>query len=83
MGQADYRSVVDDMHLTTRPAVDNPRDAGRQRGDCNSIQIGQSVALAEPTPDGGTHTLGVLEVSEKYAYEKTIEAEIGLQDHRR
>jgi sulfate adenylyltransferase len=75
MGQADYLSVVNDMHLKnglpwTIP-VTLPVDAETAAG----IEVGQSVALAEPTDDGGTHLMGVIEVSEKYTYDKTLEAE--------
>jgi sulfate adenylyltransferase len=75
MGQADYQSVVNDMHLTNGLPWTIPVTLAVDEETANGIQVGQSVALAEPTPDGSTHTLGVLEVSEKYAYEKIVEAE--------
>lgn len=75
MGQADYQSVVDDMRLTNGLPWTIPVTLPVDEETASSIQVGQSVALAEPTPDGGSHTLGVLEVSEKYAYEKAVEAE--------
>jgi len=40
------------------------------------VEIGGSVALAEPAGDGGTHLLGILEVSDKFTYYKNIEAEL-------
>jgi sulfate adenylyltransferase len=75
MGQADYRNVVDNMHLTNGLPWTIPVTLAVDEETASGIQIGQSVTLAEPTPDDGAHFLGVLEVSEKYAYEKTVEAE--------
>jgi sulfate adenylyltransferase len=76
MGQADYRSVVHDMHLTNGLPWTIPVTLPVDTGEAESIQIGQSVALAEPTPDGGTHLMGVLEVSDKFTYDKEEEARL-------
>jgi len=78
MTQADYSSVVQDMHLTnglpwTIP-VTLPVDAEMAKG----IEEGQSVALVEPVKGGKpdeTRVLGVIEVAEKFGYDKTVEAE--------
>ncbi|MBN1429389.1 MAG: sulfate adenylyltransferase [Anaerolineae bacterium] len=75
MGQSDYRSVVDNMYLTNGLPWTIPVTLPVDEETAKDIRIGRSVALAEPTADGIIHTLGVLEVSEKYAYDKTIEAE--------
>jgi sulfate adenylyltransferase len=75
MGQADYQSVVQHMHLTNNLPWTIPITLPVDQDTADSIQIGQSVALAEPTPDGGTHLMGVIEVSEKFSYDKTVEAE--------
>lgn len=74
MGKADYESVVNDMHLTsglpwTLP-ITLPVDAER----ADSIEIGQSLALVEPDGKGGTHLMGIIEVAEKFTYDKTNEA---------
>lgn len=76
MGQEDYRKVVYDMRLTNGLPWSIPVTLAVDESAANDIEIGKSVALAEPTDDGGVHLLGVLEVSEKYAYYKNIEAEL-------
>jgi len=75
IGQADYHSVVNEMHLVsglpwTIP-VTLPVDAEMVAG----VREGQSLALAEPTPEGGVHVMGMIEVSEKYIYDPRVEAE--------
>jgi sulfate adenylyltransferase len=75
MGQADYRSVVNDMHLANGLPWTIPVTLPVDTETASGIEVGQSVALAEPTAEGGTHLMGVLEVSEKYTYDKTVEAE--------
>ena len=75
MLQADYRSVVQDMHLPNGLPWTIPITLPVNAETAGAIRVGQSVALAEPLPDGSTHLLGVLEVSEKYIYDKEVEAE--------
>ncbi len=74
MGEADYKSVVDHMHLTNGLPWTIPVTLAVDEATANGIQIGQTVALAEPDGDG-THLMGVLEVAEKYGYDKEVEAE--------
>ncbi len=76
MGQADYRSVVHDMHLANGLPWTIPVTLPVDASEAESIQIGQSVALAEPAPDGSTHLMGVLEVSDKFTYNKEEEASL-------
>jgi len=76
MGQADYRSVMYDMHLASGPAWTIPVTLAVDEETAKDIEIGGSVALVEPTADGGTHALGILEVSDKFSYYKNIEAEL-------
>ena len=76
MGQADYRSVVYDMHLSNGLPWTIPVTLAVDEETANGIEIGKSVALGEASEDGGTRLLGVLEVSEKYSYYKNIEAEL-------
>ncbi len=75
MGPDDYRSVVHEMRLASGLVwaipVTLPVDAATAAG----VRAGQSVALAERLPDGSSHLMGVLEVSDKYTYDKTTEAE--------
>ncbi len=76
MGQADYRSVVDDMHLTSGLPWTIPVTLPIDAETAATIQEGQSLALVEPTPEGDdVHLLGVIEVSEKYSYDPVVEAE--------
>jgi sulfate adenylyltransferase len=76
MGQADYRSVMYDMHLASGPVWTIPVTLAVDEDTAKDIEIGGSVALAEPTADGGTHLLGILEVSDKFSYYKNLEAEL-------
>jgi sulfate adenylyltransferase len=76
MGPSDYHSVVYDMHLANGLPWTIPITLPVDEETANEIKVGQSVALAEPAPDGNTHLMGVLEVSEKYTYYKNIEAEL-------
>lgn len=74
MAQADYRSVVQEMHLTNGLPWTIPVTLAVDADEAADIKVGQSIALAEPTPDGGTHLMGVMEVSEKFDYDKETEA---------
>jgi sulfate adenylyltransferase len=75
IGQADYTSVVNDMHLTNGLPWTIPVTLPVAAETAADIEVGQSVALAEPTPEGDLHLMGVIEVSEKYTYDKAVEAE--------
>src|SRR5262245_9034921 len=74
MGQADYRKVIYDMHLSNGLPWTIPVTLAVDEETANGIEIGKSIALAEPLDDGGTHLLGVMEISDKYSYYKDIEA---------
>ncbi len=65
MGQADYTSVVHDMHLTNGLPWTVPVTLAVTDDLADSIRIGESVALAEETPEG-ERLLAVLTVTEKY-----------------
>lgn len=75
MGRADYHSVVHEMHLTNGLPWTIPITLAVDAETAEGIAEGQSVALAEPAPDGGLHLMAVMEVSEKYTYNKMAEAE--------
>jgi sulfate adenylyltransferase len=75
MDQPEYERVVHDMHLGNGLPWAIPITLAVDEETAHRIQEGQSVALAEPAPGGSTHQMGVLEVSQKYRYEKTVEAE--------
>jgi len=76
MGEADYQSVVHHMHLTNGLPWTIPVTLAVTSDLAARISIGQTVALAEPDPAGvvGGRLLGVLEVSEKFHYDKAVEA---------
>ncbi len=75
MGQADYHSVVHDMHLSNGLPWSIPITLAVSEETARDVAIGQSVALAEPDAEGSLHLMGVLEVAEKYVYDKRVEAE--------
>src|SRR5690554_5225404 len=74
MNRADYQNVVHNMHLASGLPWTIPVTLAVDEDTAGSIEVGQSVALAEPDPAGGTRLLGVLEVAEKYPYDKEAEA---------
>ena len=75
MNQADYLSVVNDMHLTNGLPWTVPVTLPVDEETAQAISVGQSVTLVEELEDGTIHPMGVLEVSEKYPYDKAVEAE--------
>lgn len=75
MNEADYTSVVHNMRLANGLPWTLPVTLPVDRETADEIKVGQSVALAEPTPDGDLHVMGVIEVVEKFGYDKTVEAE--------
>jgi sulfate adenylyltransferase len=76
MGQADYRSVVYDMRLMNGLPWTIPVTLPVDEETAKDIEVGKSIALAEPGKDGDVHLLGVMEVNEKFKYYKDIEAEL-------
>src|SRR5687768_17426630 len=75
MGEADYHSVVREMRLCSGLPWSIPVTLPVDEETAKDIKIGQSVALAERTPEGTLHIMGVIEVAEMYRYDKDIEAE--------
>ncbi|MGH2456132.1 MAG: sulfate adenylyltransferase [Candidatus Limnocylindria bacterium] len=71
MGEADYRSVVDEMRLAGGLPWSIPITLAVSRAVADGLQIGREVALR----DGGGRVLGLLELSEKFTYDKAHEAE--------
>jgi sulfate adenylyltransferase len=72
MGRADYTRVVRDMHLENGAPWPMPITLAVSRGDASSIHEGEEIALA---PEGG-EPIAVLEVREKYEYDKRLEARL-------
>ncbi len=77
MGQADYQRVVHDMHLDNGLPWTVPVTLAVHDDLAERIAIGETVTLAEPDPDApdGERLLGVLTVSEKFRYDKQVEAQ--------
>jgi sulfate adenylyltransferase len=71
---ADYTSVVHDMRLANGLPWAVPVTLAVSDEQASRIQVGQEVALVEET-DGGEQVLAVLEVQDKYRYEKETEAQ--------
>ncbi|WP_287128925.1 sulfate adenylyltransferase [Candidatus Cyanaurora vandensis] len=71
LDEADYLSVVETMHLANGLAWSVPITLPVTPEVADSLEIGQTVALI--APDG--EWVGVLELTGKYTYDKTREAE--------
>lgn len=74
MKQADYLSVVHDMHLTNGLPWTVPLTLTVAEEVARDIKEGQLIALAEQTQSGDVRQLAVMEVEEKYTYDKELEA---------
>ena len=74
MGAADYESVVHDMRLTNGLPWTVPLTLAVEDDLADQIALDETVALAEETPDG-ERLLGVLTVTEKFRYDKAVEAQ--------
>jgi len=70
MGRADYERVVEEMRLTSGLVWSVPVTLPVEAETARAINEGSEVALKE-----GDRTLGVMEVSEIYPYDKAREAE--------
>ncbi len=70
MSRADYQSVVDTMHLENGLPWSIPITLAVSRELSELYQVGQDIALVEP--DG--HIVGLLELADKYEYDKVHEA---------
>ena len=70
MTQADYRSVVEDMRLSNGLVWTIPITLAVSRQQANELREGEVVALVE----GENHILGVLQLAEKFTYDKEREA---------
>ncbi len=75
MKQADYLSVVHDMHLSNGLPWTVPLTLTVDADVAKDIKAGQLVALAEQTKAGDIRQLAVMDVEEKYTYDKELEAE--------
>jgi len=71
MSEADYQSVVHDMRLSNGLPFSIPIALAVDTEKANSLEIGQDVALH----DADGNLVALLELSEKYGYDKAVEAE--------
>ncbi len=71
MGRADYESVVEEMYLQSGLVWTIPIVLPVDRETADRLKLDQEVALV--APDGTV--LGILELAEKYTYDKEREAE--------
>ncbi len=71
MAQADYRSVVSDMHLASGLPWSMPITLAVDDDAARSISEGDDIALA----DESGRILATMQVREKFAYDKQVEAE--------
>ena len=72
LGEADYTTVVETMHLASGAAWSIPITLPVSREAAGAVRPGHELALME-TPD---HVLGLMQVQEKYTYDKQREAEL-------
>jgi sulfate adenylyltransferase len=70
MGKADYDPVVTDMRLANGLPWSIPVTLSVSEADAAPLPVGALVRLDDPTG----RFVGVLELTEKYAYDKTREA---------
>ncbi len=70
MTQADYRSVVAEMHLASGLAWPMPITLAISNEEATTIREGSELALA----DEAGALLGVMAVAEKFSYDKKLEA---------
>ncbi|MEL6403587.1 MAG: sulfate adenylyltransferase [Chloroflexota bacterium] len=71
MSQADYEKVVHDMHLTTGEPCTIPIALPVTPETAETLTIGEDVALM----DEAGNLVALLELSDKYSYDKEVEAE--------
>ena len=69
--RADYESVVENMHLAGGTLWPMPVTLPVSREKAATLQVGQEIALME----GPNNCMGVMQIEEKYTYDKDREAE--------
>lgn len=71
MGQADYQRVVSDMRLSNNLLWSVPVTLPVEEEAAADIELGQEIALCE-----NGNVLAIMEVAEKFGYDKQREAEL-------
>jgi ATP sulfurylase/adenylyl-sulfate kinase len=74
MERADYQSVVHNMRLSNGLPWTIPVTLAVSGEQAERIKVGQEVALVERRDDG-EHALAILEVRDKYPYNREVEAQ--------
>jgi len=75
MNRQTYETVVEEMRLPNGLAWTIPITLPVSREIADSLQEGQEIALVERTESGEDHIMGILELAEKFPYDKVREAE--------
>jgi sulfate adenylyltransferase len=70
VGAADYRGIVEEMHLTSGAPWSLPITLAVDEARAAELTEGSEVALIEP----GGRLLGLLELAERFRYDKQLEA---------
>ena len=70
MGRGDYERVVDEMHLASGLPWSIPVTLAVEEGQAASLAVGEQLGLV----DGHGELRGLLELQEKYSYDKKREA---------
>jgi len=75
MNRETYETVLEEMRLPNGLAWTIPVTLPVSQEVADSLPEGQEVALVERTETGDDHIMGILELAEKFTYDKTREAE--------
>ncbi len=73
MSRADYDNVVKNMRLASGLVWSIPITLPVSKETAGSLKIGEEVALIESSEGG--RILGVMKISDKFTYDKTLEAQ--------
>ena len=71
MTEADYESVVEDMHLSDGLVWSMPITLPISRHESDELKEGEEIALME-----GERILGIMELAERFGYDRKREAEL-------
>lgn len=74
MDKLTYQTVLEDMRLPNGLAWTVPVTLAVTREQADALHEGQEIALVERTAEGADHLMGILELAEKFGYDKELEA---------
>ena len=75
MAQTDYEAVVQHMRLANGLPWTVPVTLAVNQDTAAAIRVGDQVALSERRTDGHLHTLAILDVQDKFSYNREHEAQ--------